>query len=87
MHRLKKLDKVAYVRFAVGVHGLQDVQEFMSELKKLAQGSRQEIVPSGLRRIREKICPNYFPGNFRLPSGRLKMTDARPAQARRLPRQ
>src|SRR5436309_12899984 len=33
MHRLKKLDKLAYVRFASVYMDFKDVQEFMSELK------------------------------------------------------
>jgi len=33
--RLKKLDKVAYVRFASVYMDFKDVQEFMSELKNL----------------------------------------------------
>src|SRR5947209_123671 len=35
MHKLKKLDKVAYVRFASVYMDFKDVQEFMSELKNL----------------------------------------------------
>ena len=35
MHGLKKLDKVAYVRFASVYMDFKDVQEFMSELKNL----------------------------------------------------
>jgi transcriptional repressor NrdR len=35
MQRLKKLDKVAYVRFASVYMDFKDVQEFMSELKNL----------------------------------------------------
>lgn len=35
MHRLKKLDKVAYVRFASVYMDFKDVKEFMSELKGL----------------------------------------------------
>ena len=35
MYRLKKLDKVAYVRFASVYMDFKDVQEFMSELKNL----------------------------------------------------
>jgi len=35
MHRLKKLDKVAYVRFASVYMDFKDVQEFMAELKNL----------------------------------------------------
>jgi transcriptional repressor NrdR len=35
MHRLKKQDKVAYVRFASVYMDFKDVQEFMAELKNL----------------------------------------------------
>jgi len=35
MHRLRKLDKVAYVRFASVYMDFKDVKEFMSELKGL----------------------------------------------------
>jgi len=35
MQRLKKLDKVAYVRFASVYMDFKDVQEFMNELKGL----------------------------------------------------
>ena len=35
MRGLKKLDKVAYVRFASVYMDFKDVQEFMSELKGL----------------------------------------------------
>jgi transcriptional repressor NrdR len=35
MRGLKKLDKVAYVRFASVYMDFKDVQEFMSELKNL----------------------------------------------------
>ncbi len=35
MNRLKKIDKVAYVRFASVYMDFKDVQEFMSELKHL----------------------------------------------------
>ena len=35
MHRLKKLDKVAYVRFASVYMDFKDVHEFMSELRNL----------------------------------------------------
>lgn len=38
MHRLKKLDKVAYVRFASVYMDFKDVKEFMSELKNLLKG-------------------------------------------------
>jgi transcriptional repressor NrdR len=37
MHKLKKLDKVAYVRFASVYLDFKDVKEFMTELKGLLQ--------------------------------------------------
>ena len=37
MHRLKRLDKVAYVRFASVYLDFKDVKEFMTELKGLLQ--------------------------------------------------
>jgi transcriptional repressor NrdR len=37
MQRLRKLDKVAYVRFASVYMDFKDVKEFMSELKGLLQ--------------------------------------------------
>jgi transcriptional repressor NrdR len=41
MQRLKKLDKVAYVRFASVYMDFKDVQEFMSELKNLLKDRAQ----------------------------------------------
>ncbi len=35
MNRLKRIDKVAYVRFASVYLDFKDVREFMSELKEL----------------------------------------------------
>ena len=43
MNRLRKLDKVAYVRFASVYLDFKDVKEFMSELKDLVQ--TKEAVP------------------------------------------
>ncbi len=43
MNRLRKLDKVAYVRFASVYLDFKDVKEFMSELKDLVQ--TKEVVP------------------------------------------
>jgi len=43
MNRLRKLDKVAYVRFASVYLDFKDVKEFMSELKDLVQ--TKETVP------------------------------------------
>ena len=43
MRRLKKLDKVAYVRFASVYLDFKDVKEFMSELKGLLKRPLQEV--------------------------------------------
>jgi len=45
MQRLKKLDKVAYVRFASVYLDFKDVQEFMSELKDLLK--TKDVKPKG----------------------------------------
>jgi transcriptional repressor NrdR len=41
MNRLKKLDKVAYVRFASVYLDFKDVREFMDELKDLLKAKRK----------------------------------------------
>ena len=41
MDELKDLDQVAYVRFASVYREFKDVNTFMSELKKLLDGSNQ----------------------------------------------
>jgi len=41
MHRLKKLDKVAYVRFASVYLDFKDVREFMDELKELLKAKKK----------------------------------------------
>jgi transcriptional repressor NrdR len=41
MNRLKKLDKVAYVRFASVYLDFKDVREFMDELKELLRAKRK----------------------------------------------
>ncbi len=43
MNRLRKIDKVAYVRFASVYLDFKDVQEFMTELKDLLKS--KDIVP------------------------------------------
>ncbi len=45
MNRLRKLDKVAYVRFASVYLDFKDVKEFMSELKDLVQVKEAAAVP------------------------------------------
>jgi transcriptional repressor NrdR len=41
MGHLKKLDKVAYVRFASVYLDFKDVREFMDELKELLKAKRK----------------------------------------------
>ena len=43
MQELKKLDKVAYVRFASVYRHFRDIGEFMTELKDLAERQRNEM--------------------------------------------
>ena len=42
MNHLKKLDKVAYVRFASVYLDFKDVREFMDELKDLLKAKRKQ---------------------------------------------
>jgi len=42
MSRLKKLDKVAYVRFASVYLDFKDIREFMDELKELLKGKAKQ---------------------------------------------
>jgi transcriptional repressor NrdR len=54
MNRLRKLDKVAYVRFASVYLDFKDVQEFMTELKdllKTKEGAPQAPKPKGGVRV------------------------------------
>ena len=44
MKSLKKLDKVAYVRFASVYLNFKDVKEFMDELKGAVKGRHKEII-------------------------------------------
>jgi len=53
MQGLKKLDKVAYVRFASVYMDFKDVQEFMSELKKLVERPFEKIA-----RLEKESCSN-----------------------------
>ena len=46
MNRLRKLDKVAYVRFASVYLDFKDVKEFMSELKDLVQAKEAAPAPA-----------------------------------------
>ena len=45
MNRLRKLDKVAYVRFASVYLDFKDVKEFMSELKDLVHTKDPIVAP------------------------------------------
>ena len=45
MNRLRKFDKVAYVRFASVYLDFKDVQEFMSELKDLLKTQSKDLPP------------------------------------------
>jgi len=45
MNRLRKLDKVAYVRFASVYLDFKDVQEFMTELKDLLK-TKEGVPPA-----------------------------------------
>lgn len=47
MNRLRKLDKVAYVRFASVYLDFKDVQEFMTELKDLLKTKEGAPLPKG----------------------------------------
>jgi transcriptional repressor NrdR len=62
MHRLKKLDKVAYVRFASVYMDFKDVQEFMSELKNLLKDraikNKRHRTPHPLRL--NSLLPQFF---------------------------
>src|SRR5215472_12945705 len=49
MDRLKKLDKVAYVRFASVYLDFKDVKEFMTELKDLVETKRETAAMKGSR--------------------------------------
>ena len=46
MSRLRRYDKVAYVRFASVYLDFKDVQEFMSELKDLLKTKEPEVKPA-----------------------------------------
>ncbi len=45
MNRLRRYDKVAYVRFASVYLDFKDVQEFMTELKDLLKTKEPEVKP------------------------------------------
>jgi len=53
MHRLKELDKVAYVRFASVYLEFEDVSEFMTELKNLVR-ARDKSIRSKKAKVKNK---------------------------------
>ena len=56
MEELKKLDEVAYVRFASVYRQFKDIQTFMNELSKLLTRSPKWVLPTDkLRRINTNI--------------------------------
>jgi len=56
MHRLRKLDKVAYVRFASVYLDFKDVSEFMNELNDLLKSKEPAREPAK-EAVREAISP------------------------------
>ena len=54
MNRLRKYDKVAYVRFASVYLDFKDIREFMSELKELLD-TKQETTPKGMKGASQKV--------------------------------
>ena len=50
MEELKKLDKVAYVRFASVYRHFRDIGEFMDELKESAERRRSRRMPATVSR-------------------------------------
>ena len=57
MSRLKRLDKVAYVRFASVYLDFKDVKEFMGELKSLLK-ERSKKMNRELGTIELRLLPN-----------------------------
>lgn len=53
MHRLKSLDKVAYVRFASVYLEFEDVSAFMTELKDLVRSRDSHIPPKKPKKIKK----------------------------------
>ena len=51
MNRLKRIDKVAYVRFASVYLDFKDVREFMEELKDLLDTKENIVRQSQVRRL------------------------------------
>src|SRR5258708_26690463 len=54
MHRLKKLDKVAYVRFASVYMDFKDVQEFMRDRKSTRLNSSHQIISYAVFCLKKK---------------------------------
>jgi len=64
MNRIKKLDKVAYVRFASVYLDFKDVKEFMSELKGLLKDARKNNPPTRLNTLRKNTNHCYSEARF-----------------------
>ena len=82
MEELKKLDKVAYVRFASVYRHFRDIGEFMNELKDLLNAEGVSAVPAhGHVRCHDRDVP---PPSRRSPrrSGRARPRSARSATTR-----
>jgi transcriptional repressor NrdR len=47
MERLKKLDEVAYVRYASVYRSFKDLSSFMSELKKIMKSAKEDAKKDG----------------------------------------
>ena len=58
MNRLRRIDKVAYVRFASVYLDFKDVQEFMTELKDLLKTARKSE-----RAAKPRVKPSFRPSS------------------------
>ena len=54
MEELKKLDQIAYVRFASVYRDFQDITEFVSEVKPMLSGGRTRKKPQKKKKSRKK---------------------------------
>ena len=54
MEELKKLDQIAYVRFASVYRDFQDITEFVSEVKPMLSGARAKRKPQKKKKSRKK---------------------------------
>ena len=68
MNRLRRYDKVAYVRFASVYLDFKDVQEFMTELKDLLKSKEPEVRGSPRQKVKHAVKPVGFAALKNLPS-------------------